>query len=115
MIMLLWEALYTNRKFLNYVVDSGRALDLVVMLIYYAKDSHMEGIGRICVFCLQTLSAHAHFGQLLNRPFDVHDTLPLSIQIQNFHGKYADYFITVCTQVTIIILVLINHSLYCLC
>ncbi|KAF4555071.1 putative high-temperature-induced dauer-formation protein [Elsinoe fawcettii] len=94
MIILLWEALFTNRKYLHYVVDSGRALDLMVLLVFYAKESHMDGVGRVCIFCLQTLSAEAHFGGLLNRPFEAHDTLPLSIQIKNFHGKYSDYFIT---------------------
>ncbi|KAG8628591.1 hypothetical protein KVT40_004464 [Elsinoe batatas] len=94
MIILLWEALYTNRKYLHYVVESGRALDLMVLLVFYAKESHMDGVGRVCIFCLQTLSAETHFGELLNRPFEAHDTLPLSIQIKNFHGKYCDYFIT---------------------
>lgn len=98
MVLLLWEALYTNRKYLHYVVESGRALDLLVLLIYYAKESHMEGIGRVCVFCLQTLSAEPGFGQMLNRPFDAHNTLPVNIQIKNFHGKYSDYFITVSQQ-----------------
>jgi len=96
MILFLWESLYTNRKYLHYVVESGRALDLMVLLIYYAKESQMEGIGRVCIFCLQTLSAEPTFGQLLNRNFDAHDTLPSNIQIKNFHGKYSDYFITVC-------------------
>ncbi|TKX26865.1 hypothetical protein C1H76_1021 [Elsinoe australis] len=94
MIILLWEALFTNRKYLHYVVESGRALDLMVLLVFYAKESHMDGVGRVCIFCLQTLSAEAHFGELLNRSFEAHDTLPLSIQIKNFHGKYSDYFIT---------------------
>ncbi|PNS16462.1 Ubp5-interacting protein ftp105 [Sphaceloma murrayae] len=94
MIILLWEALFTNRKYLHYVVESGRALDLMVLLVYYAKESHMDGVGRVCVFCLQTLSAEKHFGELLNRPFEAHDTLPSSIQIKNFHGRYSDYFIT---------------------
>ncbi|KAF2153199.1 hypothetical protein K461DRAFT_293477 [Myriangium duriaei CBS 260.36] len=94
MIILQWEALFTNRKYLHYVIDSGRALDLMVLLIFYAKESHMEGVGRVCIFCLQTLSAEPHFGELLNRPFEAHDTLPMSIQVKNFHGKYADYFIT---------------------
>jgi len=95
MVLFLWESLYTNRKYLHYVVESGRALDLMVLLTYYAKESQMEGIGRVCVFCLQTLSAEPSFGQLLNRSFDAHDTLPSSIQIKNFHGKYSDYFIMV--------------------
>lgn len=93
MIILQWEALFTNRKYMHYVIDSGRALDLMVLLIFYAKEAHMEGIGRVCIFCLQTLSAHANFGELLNRPFEAHDTLPMSIQVKNFHGRYADYFI----------------------
>ena len=95
MILLLWEALYTNRKFLHYIIESGRALDLLVLLIYYAKESQMEGIGRVCVFCMQTMSAELSFGQMLNRPFEAHNALPQSIQIKNFHGKYSDYFISV--------------------
>lgn len=94
MVILMWEALFTNRKYLHYIIDSGRALDLMVLLIYYAKESHMEGVGRVCIFCLQTLSAEARFGESLNRAFEAHDTLPFSAQIKNFHGRYADYFIT---------------------
>jgi len=95
MIILSWEGLLSNRKYLHYVVESGRALDLMVLLIYYAKESHMEGIARVCIFCLQTLSAETHFGALLNRSFEAHNTLPSSIQIKNFHGRYSDYFVTV--------------------
>ena len=95
MIVLQWELLFTNRKYLLYVIDSGRALDLMVLLIFYAKESQLEGVGRVCIFCLQTLSAEPHFSQLLNRPFEAHDTLPASIQVKNFHGKYADYFVMV--------------------
>jgi len=95
MILLLWEAIYTNKKYRQYITKSGRALDLMVLLLYYAKESQMEGVGRVCVFCLQTLSAEPSFGQSLNRSFDAHNTLPVSIQVKNFHGQYSDYFITV--------------------
>lgn len=101
MILLLWEALYTNRKYLHYVVESGRALDLMVLLVYYAKESQMEGVGRVCVFCLQTLSAEPAFGSLLNRRFEAHENLPASIQIRNFHGSYADYFIIVSVRIVL--------------
>jgi len=95
MVLLLWETIYTNKKYRQYIVKSGRALDLMVLLMYYSKESQMEGIGRVCVFCLQTLSAEPSFGQSLNRSFDAHNTLPVSIQVKNFHGQYSDYFITV--------------------
>lgn len=98
MVLLLWEALYSNKKYLHYVVETGRALDLIVLLLYHANESRMDGIGRVCVFCLQTLSAEPAFGKLLDRPFDAHDTLPASIQIKNFHGKYSDYVFKVSTR-----------------
>lgn len=95
MILLQWEALYTNRKYLHYIVESGRALDLLVLMLYYAKESQLEGIGRVCIFSLQTLSAEPAFGLLLNRTFEAHESIPASIQIKNFHGRYSDFFILV--------------------
>ena len=35
------------------------------------------------------------FGKSLNQRFEGQETLPSSIRIQNFHGTYADYVITV--------------------
>lgn len=95
MILLLWEALRINRKFLHYIIESGRALDFTILLIFYARQSHMEGIGRVCTFCLQTLSAGPGYAKALNKPFEAQATLPPSMQIKNFHGTYADFLIVV--------------------
>lgn len=95
MLLLLWEAILSNRNFLSYIIDTGRALDYMVLLIYYARQSQMEGIGRVCIFCLHTISAAKGFARLLDKPFQAQSTLPACMQIKNFQGRYSDYLILV--------------------
>ncbi|KAF3038577.1 hypothetical protein E8E11_000094, partial [Didymella keratinophila] len=98
MIMLFWEALQCNKRFRSFIVDTDRAHDFVVLLLYYAidqrNDPSKQGLVRMCVFVLQTLSVEPQFGKSLNKVFEGQETLPPSIRIPNFHGTYADYVIT---------------------
>lgn len=95
MLLLLWEALADNKRYRAYVIDTNRALDIMIMLIYYAIEAKTEGVLRVSVFCLMSLSQEPGFAASLNRPFESHDALPAIIQIKNFHGSYADYLIMV--------------------
>jgi hypothetical protein len=109
MIMLFWEALQCNKRFRSFIIDTDRAHDFVVLVLYYAIDQRndptKQGLVRMCVFVLQTLSVEPNFGKSLNKTFEGQESLPPSIRIPNFHGTYADYVITVsaiqsCTLLT---------------
>jgi hypothetical protein len=101
MIMLFWEALQCNKRFRSFIIDTDRAHDFVVLVLYYAIDQRndptKQGLVRMCVFVLQTLSVEPNFGKSLNKTFEGQESLPPSIRIPNFHGTYADYVITVCS------------------
>jgi hypothetical protein len=99
MISLLWELLQCNRRFRRYLVETGCALDYVVLVLYYALDSKDDtskhGVLRMCVFVLQTLSAEVLFAEKLNTPFKYTETLPAILRLPSFHGSYADFLICV--------------------
>ncbi|KAJ4293410.1 hypothetical protein N0V90_008693 [Kalmusia sp. IMI 367209] len=98
MIMLFWETLQCNKRFRSFIIDTDRAHDFVVLVLYYAIDQRndptKQGLVRMCIFVLQTLSVESHFGKSLNKTFEGQESLPASIRITNFHGTYADYLIT---------------------
>lgn len=96
-ISLLWELLQCNKRFRRYLVETGCALDYIVLVLYYALDARDDaakhGILRMCVFVLQTLSADSTFAEKLNQPFKHTETLPGLMRVPNFHGSYADFLI----------------------
>lgn len=98
MLMLFWEAIQCNKRFRSFIIDTDRAHDFVILVLFYAmegkNDPNKHGLVRMCVFILQTMSVEANFGKSLNKRFEGQETLPPSIRIQNFHGSYADYLIT---------------------
>ena len=99
MIVLFWETLQCNKRFRSFIIDTDRAHDFVILVLFYAleykSDAASQGIVRMCVFVLQTLSAEKNFAKGLNRKFEGQDSLPVSVRIQGFHGSYADYLIIV--------------------
>lgn len=96
-IMLFWEMTQCNKRFRSFIIDTQRAHDFVVLILFYAldgkNDSTRQGVVRMCAFLLQTLSVEKNFGINLNKPFDAQDTLPPSIRIPHFRGTYADFLI----------------------
>ena len=98
MLVLFWELLQCNKRFRSFIIDTDRAHDFIVLVLYYAMDAKddpaRQGIVRMCVFILQTLSVEPTFGRRLNKPFIGQDSLPSTLRIPNFHGSYADYLIT---------------------
>jgi len=97
--MLFWEILQCNKRFRSFIVDTDRVHDFMVLILFYAMenkdDISKQGIVRMCVFILQTLSVETSFGERLNKPFQGQETLPPTIRIPNFRGTYADFLITV--------------------
>lgn len=97
MISLLWELLQCNKRFRRYLVETGCALDYVILVLYYALDAKDDaakhGVLRMCVFVLQTFSAEAAFAAKLTQPFKHTETLPALMRIPNFHGSYGDFLI----------------------
>ena len=99
MIILFWETLQCNKRFRSFLIDTGRAHDFLVPVLFYTleykSDPSNQGVVRMCVFVLQTLSAEASFGKSLNKHFEGHNSLPASVRVPGFHGSYADYLIMV--------------------
>ncbi|KAF2972696.1 hypothetical protein GQX73_g1008 [Xylaria multiplex] len=96
-IMLFWEVTQCNKRFRSYMIDTQRAHDFVILILFYATDYKLDaskqGVVRMCAFLLQTLSVEKNFGVNLNKNFVAQDTLPAVIRIPNFKGTYADFLI----------------------
>ncbi|KAH7033275.1 high-temperature-induced dauer-formation protein-domain-containing protein [Microdochium trichocladiopsis] len=97
MIMLFWEVTQCNKRFRSFMIDTDRAHDFVILILFYATeykaDASKQGVVRMCAFLLQTLSVENNFGVNLNKKFDGQDTLPQVIRIPGFRGTYADFLI----------------------
>ena len=97
--MLFWEMLQCNKRFRSFIVDTDRAHDFVISILFHAveyrDDPSKQGLVRMCIFVLQTLSAEPSFSSKLNKPFHGQETLPQSVRIPNFHGTYMDFLIIV--------------------
>ncbi|KAJ5134904.1 hypothetical protein N7526_006269 [Penicillium atrosanguineum] len=96
-LMLFWETLQCNKRFRSFIIDSNRSHDFVILCIFYAMEYRMDptkqGVVRMCIFILQTMSAEPIFGKSLNMAFEAQETLPQSIRLLKFRGSYADYLI----------------------
>ncbi|KAK7955052.1 Ubp5-interacting protein [Apiospora saccharicola] len=96
-IMLFWEITQCNKRFRSYMIDTERAHDFLILILYYATeyklDASKQGVVRMCAFLLQTLSVEPKFGMKLNKSFEGQNTLPLVIRIAGFRGSYADFLI----------------------
>jgi hypothetical protein len=101
MIMLFWEITQCNKRFRSFIIDTDRSHDFVILILFYALeyklDPSRQGVVRMCVFLLQTMSVEPNFGKNLNKRFEAQDTLPSSIRVQSFNGTYADFLIHVCS------------------
>lgn len=99
MMMLFWEALQSNKRFRSFIVDTDRGHDFVILVLFYAleykADPAKQGVVRMCVFILQTLSTEPSFGKQANKIFEGQDSLPTSIKLADFEGTYADFLIIV--------------------
>ncbi|KAL8809898.1 MAG: hypothetical protein Q9200_003016 [Gallowayella weberi] len=97
MLMLFWEVLQCNKKFRSSIIDSERGNEFGVLALDYAleykTDPAKQGVVRMCVFILQTLSTEPEFGRNLNKPFSNQEALPPSVKIAEFSGTYADFII----------------------
>ena len=100
MIMLFWETLQCNKRFRSFVIDGDSGHQFMILMLFYAleyrADPAKQGVVRMCVFVLQTLSTEPNFGKQLNRPFEGNELMPLTIKIANFEGSQADFLIIVC-------------------
>ena len=99
MIMLFWETLQCNKRFRSFVIDSDSGHDFMILMLFYALeyriDPARQGLVRMCVFVLQTLSTEPNFGKRLNKPLLGNDSLPVSLKLDKFEGTYADFLIIV--------------------
>lgn len=99
MLILFWETLQCNKRFRSFIIDSNRSHDFLILCIFYAMEYRNEpskqGVVRLCIFILQTMSAEPNFGKSLNMKFEAQETLPQPIRLLKFRGSYADYLIMV--------------------
>ncbi|ORY82024.1 high-temperature-induced dauer-formation protein-domain-containing protein [Protomyces lactucae-debilis] len=97
MLFLFWETLQQNRRFRTFLIETDRALDFLVLLLFYALENKTDpaqiGLVRMCVFILQPLSAESKFAKSLSKPFEGHNSLPASVRIPSPHCTYADYLV----------------------
>jgi len=97
--MLFWETLQCNKRFRSFIIDTDRGHEFLTSILFFAMeyktDSTKQGVVRMCVFVLQTLSSESNFGKLLNQDFETQDALPTIIKLQDFRGTYADFLIIV--------------------
>ncbi|KAL4926058.1 Hid1 family protein [Aspergillus undulatus] len=97
MLVLFWEALQCNKRFRSFIIDSNRSHDFIVLCIFYSitykSDPAKQGVVRMCIFILQTMSTEPTFGKSLNKKFEGQETLPQSIRIPGFRGSYADFLL----------------------
>ncbi|KAK3308601.1 high-temperature-induced dauer-formation protein-domain-containing protein [Chaetomium strumarium] len=96
-IMLFWEMTQCNKRFRSFIIDTERAHDFIILVLFYAlenkADAAKQGVVRMCAFLLQTLSVEKNFGVNLNKSFEAQDTLPPAIRITGFKGTYGDFLI----------------------
>ncbi|KAK4219322.1 high-temperature-induced dauer-formation protein-domain-containing protein [Rhypophila decipiens] len=96
-IMLFWEITQCNKRFRSFMIDTDRAHDFVILILFYAMeykgDASKNGVVRMCAFLLQTLSVEKNFGVNLNKTFESQETLPPVLRIVGFRGSYADFLI----------------------
>lgn len=71
----------------------------MILMLFYALDCRLDptkqGIVRMCVFVLQTLSTETNFGKLLNQEFQGRESLPPNMRAQEFRGSYGDFLVIV--------------------
>lgn len=98
-LVLFWETLQCNKRFRSFIIDSNRSHDFLILCIFYAMeyrtDPSKQGVVRLCIFILQTMSAEATFCESINMKFEAQETLPQSIRLLKFRGSYADFLIIV--------------------
>lgn len=121
MLVLFWETLQCNKRFRSFIIDSNRSHDFLVLCVFYAmeykSDASKQGVVRMCIFILQTMSAEPTFGKSLNNAFEAQETLPQSIRLAKFRGSYGDFLIMVCLSPQIIMMTsnTDGSSLFTLC
>lgn len=97
--MLFWETLQCNKRFRSFILDGGRGNEFVILVLFYAleykTDSAKQGVVRMCVFVLQTLSTEPEFGRHLNKPYTSQSSLPVHMKLLEFNGTYADFLLIV--------------------
>lgn len=97
--MLFWETLQCNKRFRSFVIDGNSGHEYMTLMLFYAleyrADPAKQGVVRMCVFVLQTLSTEPNFGKQLNQNFEGHESLPATIRLNEFRGTYADFMIIV--------------------
>lgn len=100
LISFVWEFVQCNKRFRRFLIDTGRVVDYVIILLYHAIDSKddptKQGVLRMCIYVLQTFSTEDNFAQQCNHIFRHSETLPPAMRIANFHGSYTDFLICVC-------------------
>ena len=103
--MLFWETLQCNRRFRSFVIDTDKGHEFMIVVLFYAmeykNDPSKQGVVRMCMFVLQTLTTEPTLGKRLNRRFEEQETLPPNIRLKDFTGTYADFLIIVSIFCTI--------------
>ena len=99
MVILFWETLQCNKRFRSFIIDGERSHEFMILMLFYAleyrADPAKQGVVRMCVFVLQTLSTETNFGRMLNQELANMESLPPGVRIPDFQGSYADLLLIV--------------------
>ncbi|KLO07390.1 hypothetical protein SCHPADRAFT_922914 [Schizopora paradoxa] len=90
-IVFLWKAIDLNKKFRNYILESGKVVRLLAYLLCYcmeAKDKPQQhGVCRAISYIIQSLSSENAFGAKLAFPMKV--PLPAKWSVQGNVGDFV--------------------------
>lgn len=98
LIMLFWEMLQCNKRFRSFVIDSHYGRTMTILMLFFAAeyraDAARQGVVRMCMFTLQTMSVETNFGRLCNQEIPS-DNVPLNMRPTSESFTYADLLMTV--------------------
>ncbi|EEB05552.1 dymeclin 1 [Schizosaccharomyces japonicus yFS275] len=97
------QMLHYNTRFFHYLVDTGRALDLFVFILYlsfeYLSEASTFDHLKICLIILRRLTTSKQFCEKLNIPFEQLSSLPTNRRVPFSKGSYADFSVTAMTSI----------------
>lgn len=95
-IILFWQFTEINRKFLEYLVDTGKIFELIIILFGFIHEYKLVldqlGLVRICSFYIHNLVSWPIVCESLGKTsFKNHFPVHSACRIPAFSGSYADF------------------------
>ncbi|ODV90766.1 hypothetical protein CANCADRAFT_2493 [Tortispora caseinolytica NRRL Y-17796] len=114
-IVLLWETITCNQKYLHHLVKSGDAVHITVLLINHARSllsiNPKPGLVRLIAYILQMFSCYDDYAQSLNADISWEYPYPPKMKQPSFQGSFASYLIVMLSSIIENALQTIPHSI----